>query len=403
MATTSAREEPPAAGDVKTSTARCHCGSIHYQVTLPTTQLPISSYMCHCSACRHTFGAMCVAHANLPSGVRPQFIAPSSLEGSATKYQAPGSIYETFFCATCGSHVGGYCARTDTWIPSTALFLSDAFTLRAHYFTRSAPRGLHEWLPRVGDRELDVINPDVQSSGDGNDDGTQVIDPSVPPCMFSSSAAPPAEAAATGPDSGSSSSSSTETTAAGEERLLAQCHCGGVSFTIPRPPADVLAHPFLRQFASPATPATRWKAVVDACNDCRLAGGVPVSAWAFVPRRLLSPAVGRDLGLGTLRAHESSPRRWRTFCGVCGATVLFWGQRRLAEGEADDADADVVDIEVGILRAPEGVAAEDWLTWRTGTVIWLAAGCEYDAEFYESLSKGHRAWGERSHGSAGDY
>lgn len=58
----------------------------------------------------------------------------------------------------------------------------------------------------------------------------------------------------------------------------------------------------------------------------------------------------------------------------------------------------IVDIAVGILRAPEGILAENWLTWRTGRLAGLQSGREYDAAFSDALGKGMQEWGTRKHG-----
>lgn len=406
MASASSPPSPtPDDDQVKTITARCYCGSIHYEVSLPAAQLPLSAYLCHCSGCRHTFGALCVAHANLPAGVRPRFVDPSSsLATAATRYQAPGSIYETYHCATCGSHAGGYCAATDVWIASTALFPPAAdppvFVLRAHYFTRSAPRGLHTWLPAVGARALDVINPDDRTGG-GEGDGSDVDATRPRFCPYPLEGPSPPDAATAPAPLPRLHPGSPEAGTDDPERLLAECRCGGVSFTISRPAPS-----------SRIGDGNRWRALADACNDCRLAGGVPVSAWACVARQALRPRVGEgDDGQprpSSMRVFTSSPGGTaRTFCGVCGASVLLCRGRGRAEGEDGRADTpaadDIVYVAVGILHALEGVTADRWLTWRTEEVGWLSAGSEYDAEFYRSLNRGYRAWGEREHGGTVDF
>lgn len=54
-----------------------------------------------------------------------------------------------------------------------------------------------------------------------------------------------------------------------------------------------------------------------------------------------------------LKAYESSPGVIRNFCGTCGATV-FWHDKWRPE---------IIDVSVGLLDAPEGARAEDWLEW----------------------------------------
>jgi len=114
------------------------------------------------------------------------------------------------------------------------------------------------------------------------------------------------------------------------------------------------------------------------------------------------------LKLGTLKTFESSNGVLRAFCSVCGATVFFlmeartWrgGADEVVGGEEDDGKYMMVDVATGILRAPDGVAAENWLTWRTGRVGWYESGERYDAEFSRSLAKGLEDWGIKTHGEA---
>lgn len=254
--------------------------------------------------------------------------------------------------------MGDYQKGRDTWTLSTALFPADerraAFRLAKHIYTESAPGGLHELIPgfvAAGDDQaaaaFEVYNPT------GDKAKPAAIEPEEP-----------------GPG--------------GEERLRAECHCGGVSFTIPRPTEEVFRDEFIREnYLLPAEEA-RWAAILDACNDCRLISGVHVQSWAFVPLMVLEPKVGRDLKLGTMKSFPSSPGVVHTFCGVCGAAVFYWSEVRFTNDYND-----VVDIAVGLLRAPEGVMAENWLKWGK-RISWLDVGSEYDDEFCKSLDAGYK-------------
>ncbi|KAJ7899684.1 DUF636 domain protein [Mycena leptocephala] len=337
----------------KTLTATCYCKSIHYTLTLPSSSLPIPVHLCHCSRCRYMHGSLCAFHAPIPAGVHPKFIAPSSLESSTTQYTYPKAMSKPTFCTTCGCHMGDYDARQDKWFLATALFPKDetVFIIKTHIYTLSPlDGGAVSWLKNIGDRELEIAFED-----DGSDT--------------------PNASAAESPG------------ADGEDRLRAQCHCGGVSFTIPRPTPEVLADETLKPFTSPLD-STKWIACVDPCNDCRLNSGAHIAAWTFVPLSCLSPAVGEDLKLGTSKTYESSPGVQRSFCGVCGATVFYW----------DTTRSKIVDVAIGLLRAPEGVRAENWLTWRTHRVGHLEAGREYDKELYDSLAAALEKWGDETYG-----
>lgn len=348
--------------DTRTTTAQCLCKSVHFSLTLPISALPIATHICHCSLCRYTHGTMCIAHAPLPRNIHPNFIAPSSLDLSATRpdYRKKGS--PIYFCSTCGCHLGCHDEGEDTWYIAIALFPRDdsLFTISRHIFTQSAPAGLHDWLPQVGDRQLSVWNPTDESA-----------QPSIPL-----------------PEMGDD----------GLERLRAECHCGGVSFSIPRPNSNIIKDRLLGSLVSPVD-KTKWKASIDACNDCRLISGVHVNAWAYLPLSLCETSDGSNvLDNGTLKSYNSSSGHTRGFCGGCGATVLFWSKERQT-GRHDG----IICIAVGIFRAPEGVRADSWLTWRTEEIGWLDAGRDYDEDFYTSLNEGLRKWGMNRDGKLLDF
>lgn len=256
--------------------------------------------------------------------------------------------------------MGGRDAGKDIWHLSIALFPHDesVFTIDEHCFTNLAPGGLHEWLPSIGDRPMKVTNPDDAITGHG------------PKIDMHRSA---------------------------DERLHAQCDCGGIALSIPRPTDEVFKDTYVRGFVSPSD-KTKWKAFTDACNDCRMITGVHLSAWTYVPLKLIKPEIDRTLRHGTMQSYTSSPDAVRTFCQVCGATALYWSKNR----HTTDFN-DVVNISVGLLRAPEGVSADNWLTWRTNELGWLDAGREYAQELYESINKGHQDWGTKAHGSLADF
>ncbi|CAI6331797.1 unnamed protein product [Periconia digitata] len=79
-----------------------------------------------------------------------------------------------------------------------------------------------------------------------------------------------------------------------EEMLKAQCHCGGVSFSIlrPLPPSSSPSSPtrtrgenepksdILPPSLTPQNPS-KWFALLDVCNTCRLTSGCAVAAWCF--------------------------------------------------------------------------------------------------------------------------
>ncbi|KAK8062647.1 hypothetical protein PG997_014744 [Apiospora hydei] len=348
--------------------AQCHCGAVAFSVSLPVASLPLRGYLCHCSICRHAQGTYARMGVVLPPGVKPDWAGGLMPSNKMASYEIPGRPTPQFFCSTCGSTIGGHGADGQ-WSMPVSLFDSSFWEFRVHGFPKSVPDGgLLGWLL-----------PGAAASA-----GAEEIIWYSPNHMDSFVAAEP------------------ERAADGTERLRAECHCGGVSFTIPRPSQAVLDDTYLRDYVSPSDP-TKWKAFLDLCRDCGRLSGANVVPWMLVPRVVLEPPVPADLGreeqhqqqrpYGTLKTYKSSAPNTRGFCGVCGATVFLATKHR----EPTAAQA-VLNVAMGLLRAPEGVKAEDWVTWRAGKPAWAEDAKGYDEEFTVGLVEGHRRWGVEKYG-----
>ncbi|WQF80859.1 Putative CENP-V/GFA domain, Mss4-like superfamily protein [Colletotrichum destructivum] len=351
----------------KTLTARCFCKAVHFALVIPASSLPLKVHLCHCSICRYTHGTLCIFHAPLPSGVAPDFIAPSSLS-NLTAYRHATALCKRYFCSTCGCHIGDVGIDDDEWVVSMSIFdankddVPSIWDIRTHVNTASAPGGgFYDWLPSISTKEMKVWNPEEPSENE-----TAVALRS-------------------------------EVGTGGDEVLRAQCHCGGVSFSISRPKAAMIGNEAYKAWLSPID-TTKWTACLDVCGDCRLQTGAHAVGWALIPESCISPRVPADLSIGTSKAFASSDGVSRSFCGRCGATAMGYfdcgGTRRQGDGER------LLNVATGILRAPEGVLAEDWLMWRTDRLAWAASGMSYDAAFTKALGEGFASWGRARHGEA---
>ncbi|OGE54657.1 hypothetical protein PENARI_c005G07031 [Penicillium arizonense] len=335
----------------KTLTASCRCKSVQFTVTIPTECLPLNVHLCHCSLCRYTHGTPCSFHAPLPYGVEPQFIAPSSLE-KLTSYQHLASKATGYFCSTCGCQIGGLGSQ---WTISTAIFDANRedegiWKFNAHMLPNSAPDG-----------GLAAVFSDI----DGHKLQTENLGLS-PQAIAGSDSQPP------DPES---------------KELLAQCHCGGVSFTIARPSEEFIASPAGKEWISPLD-KSKWLASMDLCDDCRLVNGTHVVSWMFVSVDHITPRLPKDLLIGSAKGYRSMKDVLRVFCGTCGATIFYHCDER----------PNIVDVAMGILRAPEGAMAENWSVWRAGRPSWPENGMRYHAGFSRALIEGMKQWGaERGH------
>ncbi|KAJ5734248.1 hypothetical protein N7493_003034 [Penicillium malachiteum] len=334
---------------LKVLTASCHCRKVQFTISIPADALPLKVHLCHCSICRHTHGTLCTFHTRLPSGIEPKFISPSS-SNELTAYDYSNSLSTRYFCSTCGCQIGDQSHKDKSWVISNAIFDVNKddqgiWRFSTHLYPSSATDGLAPLIPVIDGNTLEMLDPES---------------PNTP--------MPPAN-------------ESTDTD------LLAQCHCGGVSFKIVRPKAEFIANPESQVWLSPID-RNKWLACMDTCDDCRLVNGTHVIGWMFVPVSHFSPTPSTNLVIGSSKTYRSTSDVLRTFCGTCGATVFYNCQDR----------PEIVDVAVGILRAPEGVMAGNWALWRAGRVSWLENGLRYHAGFSKALMEGLKLWGiERGH------
>lgn len=343
------------AASTKTLEAKCFCGAVHFTIDAPLSRLPFRAHLCHCSLCRYATGAPCVFHTPLRE-IKPNFIAPSS-PANMTSYVGEGFGCLSDFCSTCGCHIA--MIENGNWVVSTSIFTDhspEVFQINRHIFSKSAKDGgIAQFATRVGDREMIDWNPPPE-------DPRSAVVQSQP-----------------------------EVDADGQERLRAKCHCGGVSFTVGRPTQEVIDDEFAGQFVSPLD-KTKWLATLDACDDCRLTTGTHMIGWTFLPLSACDPPIKSDLKIGTSKTFVSSAGVLRSFCGTCGASVFFSCDERRPDGKRQ-----VVDLATGVLRAPEGPMAENWLEWRS-KIAWASSGKKFDGDFVEGVQEGINKWVVAKHG-----
>ncbi|CAG9989852.1 unnamed protein product [Clonostachys byssicola] len=332
--------------------AKCFCGSVHFTVEVPIAALPLPVHLCHCTVCRYRSGAPCVFHTKLPKEAPMKFISPS-VEANMTVYTFGERVSAWNFCSTCGCHITSVDRDDGHWTVSTSIFKDhgpENFQIKRHIYSDSTfDHGLSNIISQVDGLQLEDWNPPH------DDPSSETLVPKL------------------------------EHGAHGQERLRAECHCGGVSFTIGRPTKDVLEDVQLKEFVS-SLDQTKWMALYDTCDDCRLLNGTHLVGWTFIPLSTCNPPIARDLKIGTAKTYQSSPNVLRSFCGTCGATVFFTCDERCPKGGES-----VVDLATGILRATEGSMAEKWLTWRSNPA-WLPSGKQYHRAFSEALEQGMKEW-----------
>ena len=268
----------------------------------------------------------------------------------------------------------------------------DILSIQYHGFvTDTVDGGIAPWLGEIGGRPI----PSYEQGGD---------DPKTRKAVNPATLKPEQRSIPAQDDHGKGE---------GEEKLLVQCHCGGVSFDILRSQRPVTEKTWWLRGGGPSN-ATRYRTGFCVCRSCRLALGQPLQPWTYVETTSLrdtsngsaigeSVAAAADAGLlGTLKRYQSTPGVWHDFCGTCGATVFYESEGRTAEMEG----LEVVDVAVGILRpggaigvggtvgVGDGVRCEAWLEWELSRVSNRDYGLE--TELIEAfLKNGSRSESKR--------
>ncbi|KAH9904768.1 Mss4-like protein [Xylariomycetidae sp. FL2044] len=342
--------------EMRTFAARCHCQNVSFTVTLPTEILPLNAYMCMCSICRGTHGTFGCFHATLPVGIAPEWTSGRiNLAVYKTAGSGAGGHGQRFFCPTCGAHNGHYEPSINQWVLDISLFEQVFWEYVAFAFPHGTKDGgMATWAPHIGGKQL-----------------AQLTLPRDVPLD-------------TEPEIGKD----------GRERLRAECQCGGVSFTISRPNDAVRENVHTGQAISPLDP-NKWKAFLDFSLDSRLVSSAHFTPWMLVPRHALTPKFPADGRLGTMKTYAPSPDYIVGFCGCCGATIMK------SKDGGPAGERGVVMIAMGILKAPEGVRAESWVTWRTGEPAGVDEEARnFDAAFVDAMVAGHKEWGMTTYGEA---
>ncbi|KAI8933070.1 hypothetical protein NX059_009715 [Plenodomus lindquistii] len=200
------------------------------------------------------------------------------------------------------------------------------------------------------------------------------------------------------------------------EAVHAHCHCHGAEFWItpPNPSSKLASSPFpdlliphhLNKSANPSNEpwwlpsSTTYLAGTCACKSCRRASGFDITFWAFVPTANIfldaefTQPFPDDAEVlpplwGTMKMYDSSEGVTRTFCGRCGANVMWSGSK-----ETHGRDG-LVDVAVGLLDG-EGARAEGMLGWWGDRVSFVEE--EGNADLVKGLEAGLREWAERKKG-----
>ncbi|KAI0109395.1 hypothetical protein F4776DRAFT_397146 [Hypoxylon sp. NC0597] len=407
----------------------CHCGAAKQTVGLcpPESQATpgrIDIDLCHCHACRHSSGLLCVSYAPIqaPPSLSSLRVYPSESAQSSSR-----TTLSRYFCNTCGCHVfqhkqtsaDGNEEVDEFWAVATGIIIG-----RARVGNDEEPVG-------TGDEEEEPLlrNARHVHTADTKDGGLSRfinVDSVEEPRGLENHGLEEAPS----PDVSSNPSRDEE----GKDVLQAHCYCKNVRFRITRPdassrlphsgfpdlmipfktsPREVVTNPqnekwWLCPQGDPNP--TRYLAGTCACRSCRLTSGFEIQTWAFVPRSNIfflppssqsssSPASSNAIPLdfatlppGILQSYQSSQGVLREFCPRCGATV-FWHDRWRP---------DLIDVSLGLLDTPEGARGERWLEWWYGRVSFeedadngrFGGAASWATNLVGSLAQGLKRWGD---------
>lgn len=119
-------------------TGQCYCGAIQYEVTA----MPWNRTICHCTMCRGTTGAPCVAWFTVPCS------AFRLLRGAPVQFRSSEHATRTF-CGVCGTQLTFADDGTPDEIDVTTCSLADPAPLTPGYHTYV--RSALPWMV-IGDR-----------------------------------------------------------------------------------------------------------------------------------------------------------------------------------------------------------------------------------------------------------
>jgi hypothetical protein len=332
--------------------ARCLCGQVEAKLHLAPAETHARPW-CHCGSCRYATGVLFLS--DLPLLDKPSFV------DRLRSYESSEQLTR-YFCGTCGSHMLCHVIKDDSWDLCTGTVdkILDGGATLSQYI------GGHEFLDDTVDGGLSLC----LTNANGSDLDLFLQGPdqrAIPRAEYLSQL-----------EQVSADRAKTEPAQAGGQ-LQASCHCGGVKYCISRPveASGQISSPWPDLIVSSETAhaenkgdvkwwlrstdsGTKYLAGTCACRSCRLASGVPIQTWAFVPLINIENPDGSqfDFKTGTLKQYTSYEGVYREFCKVCGATA-FWHC---------EARPHLIDVSVGLLRAQEGARATQWLEWWTDRV-----------------------------------
>ncbi|KAK7969471.1 hypothetical protein PG996_002087 [Apiospora saccharicola] len=372
-------------------TAQCLCKRHTFKASIARSSLPIKASTCHCHSCRHMTGAMYSSEAPWPAADGGEAVANSTLQ----RYVFSERL-TVRFCGTCSSPMfwefvgqskisvftGVLTGHADPDDVKDLVQITDVIFVGDTLDGGAAP-----WLKRPNGTDGEKAR---LWAGPANE-SEELPHDWLPPASL--------------PDASKKSAL---------EQVAIRCRCKGVDLVMQR------WSPELEAEGGSDSGARSWiidpdthkgLGSFDACDSCRLASGVDVFNWTFVLWRQVGfagetktttgttgghfpvtstelnvalSAQERDSRFGTLTCYSSSPGTYRYSCSRCSACVFYGSDRKLQ----------FADVALGVLDAPDGARAEDFVSWNFGgDMVWRndIVGTSREG-FVESIESEAEAW-----------
>ena len=360
--------------------ASCLCKTHVFTTAVPRSSLPLESWMCHCTSCRHVTGALYTHDAQWPGSLEPV------IRAGLSSYQMTENV-KLLFCGKCSTPMfwweqfKGQPEVLDVLIGALECDAKSEVvrTVRHGFVKDTKDGGATPWSTKLASDQ----EPIPMWSGAPNK--SELIQPEW------------LDAHEGGHDAADDK---------GLDELPIVCHCHGVNLILRRGKADFAStdRGKLPWFIEPDT--HRALASFDACNSCRKSFGINVMNWTFallkhisfaldagkdgtipVSTRELEAAVSnpkRDERYGTLQFYNSSEGVQRYFCSRCSASVFYAVHDR----------PDMVDLAIGLLDSPDGARAESRLAWCLGAPpVWKGSiDGTWRQPFADLLTENAEAW-----------
>lgn len=383
-----------------TLTTCCHCGAASHSFAVPASSLPLPTYLCNCNTSRRCSGSLLTSYVNIthPTDLAP--CPPNPDIVALTPYQSSTQLTR-WFCRLCGTHM--YLQYHDD----------------GHF---EAATGTLSLAAEQGEERIDVGRlVQVKGTmwiGDTVDGGASSFISEIDGRVLERWHGAPGQSEQRPPDWPSTCLPPITNGTAMQEHgndaaVHAHCHCHGVEFWITHPSdastlarspfPDLLVPHHLNGSANPSNTTwwlpspTTYLAGTCACNSCRRASGFDITFWAFVPTAnifldaALREPFPHDAAVlppawGTMKSYSSSEGVTRTFCGRCGANIMWSGS-----GDTHGREG-LVDVAVGLLDG-DGARAQGFLRWCVQRVSFAEEA--KNRRLIEGLEAGLEEWAGR--------